>query len=83
VPFRDSAFSRYDFANVATGTQQTGVVVILNPLGQREMRRLTLAVRMLVLLSALGFLRTAVFTEPAVAQIKEVSCLMHQGGNRI
>lgn len=60
--------------NPTTWTDQT-VVFFVDPLSKRQLRSAIL----MVVMSSFGFFGTAVFTEPSVAQIEEVSCLEHQG----
>jgi hypothetical protein len=55
------------------------MVLLINPFGERKIRHLTLAMLMVILIAllALCFFRAAVFAEPTVAEIEEVSSLMH------
>ena len=52
---------------------------VVDPFGERKICHLTLAMLMVMLIAllALCFFRAAVFAEPAIAEIEEVSSLMH------
>ena len=56
------------------------MLLLIDPFGERKIRHPSLAmmVLMLIALLALCVFRTAVFAEPAVAEIEEVSSLMHR-----
>lgn len=60
--------------NTTAWTYQA-VVFFVRPLSKCELRS---AILMMVM-SSFGFFSAAVFAEPSVAKIEEVSCLDHQG----
>jgi len=53
-------------------------VFLINALRQRGPLRLLGAVMLMVVMFALGGLRAAMFTEPAITQIEEVGRLVHR-----
>ena len=61
----------------AAGADEPPPVFLINPLRQRRALRMLGAV-MLMVMFALGGLRAAMFTEPAITQIEEVGRLVHR-----
>jgi hypothetical protein len=64
------------FFNATTRTAQT-VVLFVNPLSESQRYRFSFSTVVKLVLLTFRILGAAVFTEPAVAQIEEVSSLMH------